>query len=121
MGGSLELPLVNPPISGPPRLRFAVDAFAPALQGYDALHADTCTLQNMCGISVVGGSDWERLKRYNLNEIYTPTIKPAGAAATAETPSPAVVLATPEAAKTDEAPGAVQEEPVVPVAVTANP
>lgn len=31
--------------------------------------------QNVCGMSVVG-SDYEKLKRYNLSEIYEPTPKP---------------------------------------------
>ncbi len=33
-------------------------------------------VQNVCGMSVVG-SDFDRLKRYNLAEIYDPTPKPA--------------------------------------------
>ena len=32
-------------------------------------------LQNICGMSVVG-SDFDKLKRFNLAEIYDPTPKP---------------------------------------------
>lgn len=32
--------------------------------------------QNVCGMSVVG-NDYEKLKRYNLSEIYEPTPKAA--------------------------------------------
>lgn len=31
--------------------------------------------QNICGVSVVG-SDYDKLKRYNLAEIFEPTPKP---------------------------------------------
>ncbi len=50
-------------------------------------------LQTVCGMSVVG-SDWEKLKRFNLAELYQPSSK--GAAAKAE--------AMPQSVMTDEAP-----------------
>ncbi|KFX94739.1 hypothetical protein O988_06143 [Pseudogymnoascus sp. VKM F-3808] len=50
--------------------------------------------QNVCGISVVG-SDWETLKRYNLNEIYLPTPKPAPVEAAKEG-EPAAGVSAPE-------------------------
>ncbi|KFY73854.1 hypothetical protein V499_06085 [Pseudogymnoascus sp. VKM F-103] len=56
--------------------------------------------QNVCGISVVG-SDWETLKRYNLNEIYLPTPKPGPAAPVTEG-VPAAALSAPDLATKDE-------------------
>jgi tRNA acetyltransferase TAN1 len=35
-------------------------------------------VQNICGVSVVG-SDFDKLKKYNLAEIFEPTPKPAAA------------------------------------------
>ena len=57
-------------------------------------------LQNVCGISVVG-SDWETLKRFNLNEIYLPTPKP-GAVAPAAVGGPGAILSAPDLATKDE-------------------
>ena len=37
------------------------------------------SFQNVCGMSVVG-DDHEKLKRYNLSEIYDPTVKSSPAA-----------------------------------------
>ncbi|KFY72716.1 hypothetical protein V498_10082 [Pseudogymnoascus sp. VKM F-4517 (FW-2822)] len=56
--------------------------------------------QNVSGISVVG-SDWETLKRYNLNEIYLPTPKP-GAVAPATEAGPAPAFSAPDLATKDE-------------------
>ncbi|KFY18515.1 hypothetical protein V493_08553 [Pseudogymnoascus sp. VKM F-4281 (FW-2241)] len=55
--------------------------------------------QNVCGISVVG-SDWETLKRFNLNEIYLPTPKPGPVASATEEPGAA--LSAPDLATKDE-------------------
>lgn len=32
----------------------------------------TSSEQTLCGMSVVGGSDWENLKKFNIAEIYQP-------------------------------------------------
>ena len=77
----------------------------------------TFELQNVCGISVVG-SDWETLKRYNLNEIYLPTPKPGPAAPVTEgVPAPA--LSAPDLATKDET--HVSDENTVPEPTAAAP
>ena len=46
------------------------------------------------------GSDWETLKRFNLNEIYLPTPKPGAAASATE--GTAAALSAPDLAMKDE-------------------
>jgi hypothetical protein len=47
------------------------------------------------------GSDWETLKRFNLNEIYMPTPKPGGVVASA-TDGHAAAPSAPDLAGNDE-------------------
>ncbi|KAA8566337.1 hypothetical protein MFRU_019g00310 [Monilinia fructicola] len=52
--------------------------------------------QTICGMSVVG-NDWEKLKRYNLYELQSPSTKPKSGG-----PADAELKATPESVNTDE-------------------
>ncbi|OBT63347.1 hypothetical protein VE03_07249 [Pseudogymnoascus sp. 23342-1-I1] len=65
--------------------------------------------QNVCGISVVG-SDWETLKRYNLNEIYLPTPKPGAVAPVVEGGPGEAASSAPDLATRDETHVVVDEK-----------